>query len=229
MLTLLSSIAPRAVLAEAAALYEKRHSIRFFAHSAGGVDVAKRVNAGEEIDVVVLAREAIGKLVESGKLSADGRTDLMTSGIAVAVRSGSVHPDISDEVAVKTAVLSAASLSYSTGPSGTYLEKLFEQWGILAVVRDRITVPPPGVPVAHLLQAGHVDLGFQQLSELLNVPGIDVVGALPAPVQLLTTFTAAISVSCKDRIAAGDFLAFVASSATDAVKERHGMSPVRQP
>jgi molybdate transport system substrate-binding protein len=224
MLKLLSSMAPREVLAEAAGLYTQRHAVRISAVAAGGVDVARRIEAGEAVDIVVLASDAIGRLVATGHLLANGRVDLMTCGIAIAVRSGELYPDVTDEAAVRRAVLNAASLSYSTGPSGTYLERLFERWGIHSAVRKRIVVPPPGVPVARLISSGDVQLGFQQLSELINAPGIDVVGQMPASVQLTTTFSGAMSSACEDPITAQHFIEFVASSETDEIKGRYGMS-----
>jgi len=111
------------------------------------VDVARRVQAGEALDVVVLASNAIDKLIADGKALAGSRVDLVKSGVAIAVRAGAARPDIDTEEAVKCAVQAAKTLSYSTGPSGVYLEKMFERWGILADLRSRIVVPPPGVPV----------------------------------------------------------------------------------
>ncbi len=227
VLRVLSSMAPRDVLAAGIALYHERSSNRVAAEAAGGVDAARRVSSGEAVDVVVLASDAIGKLIAGGALTEAGRTDLMTSGIAAAVRAGTPHPDMTDETALEKAVLGAASVSYSTGPSGTYLEKLFERWGILATIRDRIVIPPPGVPVARLVAAGQAALGFQQLSELINVPGVEVAGALPAPIQHITTFTAGISRTCVNSAAADDFLSFMASPQLDLLKQHHGMAPVR--
>lgn len=226
-LKILSSMAPRGVIAGAIALYRAHCPNRIEAQAAGGVDVARRVSSGEAIDIVVLASDAIDKLITGGTLVEAGRVDLMTSGIAAAVRAGTLHPDIANEAALKKAVLDAASVSYSTGPSGTYLETLFDRWGILAIIRDRIVIPSPGVPVAHLVAAGDVVLGFQQLSELMNAQGVDVLGALPAPIQHTTTFTAGISRTCEDFAAANDFLSFMASPQADALKQRHGMAPAR--
>lgn len=220
-------MAPRDVLAAGIALYHEGSSNRIAIEAAGGVDVARRVSSGESVDVVVLASDAIGKLIAGGALVDAGRIDLMTSSVAAAVRAGTPHPDMTDEATVKEAVLGAASLGYSTGPSGVYLEKLFERWGILADIRDRIVIPPPGVPVARLVAAGDVALGFQQLSELINVPGVEVAGALPAPIQHITTFTAGISRTCVNSAAASDFLSFMASPRVDLLKQRHGMAPVR--
>ncbi len=226
-LKILSSMASREVLAEGIALYRERSPKRIEAEAAGGVDVARRVSAGEVVDVVVLASDAIDKLIAGGSLADAGRVNLMTSGIAAAVRTGTPHPDMADEASLRKAVLGAASVSYSTGPSGTYLEALFARWGILAAIRDRVIVPPPGVPVARLVAAGGAALGFQQLSELLNAPDVDVVGELPTAIQHTTTFAAAIARTCADRAAANDFLSFMASPQADALKQRHGMAAVR--
>lgn len=228
-LKILSSMAPRDVIAGGIELYRAHCPNRIEAQAAGGVDVAQRVSSGEAIDVVVLASDAVDKLITAGTLAEAGRVDLMTSGIAAAVRAGTSHPDITNEAALKKAVLDAASVSYSTGPSGTYLQTLFDRWGILAIIRDRILISPPGVPVAHLVANGEVALGFQQLSELMNVQGVEVVAALPAPIQHTTTFAAGISRTCVDFAAANDFLSFMVSPQADALKQRHGMTPARAP
>ena len=224
-LKLLSSMATREVLADLVAQYEKTAAQSVVAEAAGGVDVAKRVQAGEACDVVVLAADAIDKLMAAGKAVAGSRVDVVASGIAVAVRAGAERPDIGDEEALKRAVRSARSLSYSTGPSGVYLEKTFERWGILGEIRERIVVPPPGVPVATLVADGRAELGFQQLSELLNKPGVDVIGPLPPAVQYTTIFSGAVASACTRPDAARALLAFLASPAAEAAKRRYGMTP----
>ena len=123
----LTSMAPRDMVLEAAILYQQHHEARIDVQSAGGVDVARRVVAGEPVDIVVLAGDAIDKLIAAGKLLSGERTDVMESEIAIGVPAGSKHPDIADEHTLKTLLLEAESLSYSTGPSGQYLEKLFER------------------------------------------------------------------------------------------------------
>jgi molybdate transport system substrate-binding protein len=122
-------------------------------------------------------------------------------------------------------VLAAGSLSYSTGPSGVYLEKLFERWGILETVRPRIVISPPGVPVASLVASGQAALGFQQLSELLNVTGIEVLGPLPASIQTITTFAAGISVRCEQPQVALQLLNYMRLPAATPIKQRYGMEP----
>ncbi len=217
-------MAPRELLAAAIAIYQEGHAASIVAEAAGGVDVARRVAAGETVDVVVLSSDAIDKLIEAGRLSADSRVDLMNSEIGVAVPAGAPHPSITDEAAVKAAVIAATTVSYSTGPSGRYLEKLFDRWGILDGLRARIVVPPPGVPVAGLVASGEVKLGFQQLSELLGVPGIEVLGPLPAQIQQVTTFTGGVTPACRSPDAARALLSFLASARLDGLKRRYGMA-----
>lgn len=221
-LKLISSMATREILTELTTQYSRAHAQPISTEAAGGVDVAKRVQAGEAFDIVVLANNAINKLIADGKLLAD-RVDLVKSGVAIAVRQGAAKPDISNEAAVKRAVLAAKSLSYSTGPSGVYLEQLFERWGILQDIKNRIVVPPPGVPVGTLVANGNSELGFQQLSELMNLSGIDVLGPLPPEIQTITTFSGGIATTCQSPDAARQVLQYMASPATSSIKQRHGM------
>jgi molybdate transport system substrate-binding protein len=224
-LKLLSSMATRELLAALAARHQQATQIAVAAEAAGGVDVAKRVQAGEPVDVVVLASNAIDKLIADGRLAAP-RIDIVKSGIAMAVRAGASKPDIASESAVKEAVLAAQTLSFSTGPSGVYLEKMFAGWGILESIRGRIVVPPPGIPVGSLVANGSVELGFQQLSELQNLAGIEVLGPLPPTIQSQTIFSGAISSGSCEPAAAQALLDYLAAPATDSIKQQHGMDPV---
>jgi molybdate transport system substrate-binding protein len=225
-LKLVSSMATRDVLAALIADYAQISGQNVSAEAAGGVDVAKRVQAGEPVDVVVLASTAIDKLIADARLLAGSRVDLIRSGIGVAVRSGAPEPPMTDEQAVRDLVLAADSLSYSTGPSGVYLESLFARWGILEELRARIVVPPPGKPVGSLVAEGFVALGFQQLSELLPLAGITVLGPLPPAIQHLTVFSGGIAQVSERPTDARAVLAFLASPAAAAVKERYGMEHI---
>jgi molybdate transport system substrate-binding protein len=218
-------MATRQLLAELLAAYEQRSDCAISIESVGGVDAAKRVQAGEPFDVVVLASDAIDKLIASGHIDARSKVDLLHSGVAVAVRAGAQLPDITSEDAVRQAVLAARSISYSTGPSGVALIKLFERWGITGVIRERIVQAPPGVPVGTLVARGEVELGFQQLSELIHVQGITVVGSLPPEIQITTTFSAGICAGSTQVSAARDLLEFLASAPTAETKRRQGMQP----
>jgi molybdate transport system substrate-binding protein len=116
-------------------------------------------------------------------------------------------------------------MSYSTGPSGVYLEKLFDRWGILEQVRPRIVVPPPGVPVGSLVADGRVALGFQQLSELMNLPGIVVPGPLPDAIQSMTVFSGGVCAVSANQAAARALLDFLRSPSATGLKQRGGMEP----
>ncbi len=218
-------MATREVLAELAAQFQRQSDCAVLLESAGGVDVAKRVAAGEAVDVVVLAAKTIDDLIAAGRLSAASRTDIVKSGIAVAVRAGAPVPDIGSAEALKRAVLQAATISYSTGPSGVYLVGLFERWGIYDQIKPRIVQAPPGVPVGCLVARGEVELGFQQLSELINLPGITLVGPMPPELQSITTFTGAVSCASGQTGAATALLAFLASPQSTAVIVRQGLQP----
>ena len=141
--------------------------------SMGGVEAARLVRAGEPADIVVLASKVMEQLEAEGHLVSGSRVGFARSGIAMAVPSGVQRPSVSDEASVKQAILDARKICYSTGPSGDHLMQLWERWGIAGSVSQRALQAPPGVPVGTVVARGDADLGFQQLSELLHVPGIE--------------------------------------------------------
>jgi molybdate transport system substrate-binding protein len=221
----ISSMATRQVLAQLAQAYAQQGGPRAEIEAVGGVDAARRVQAGEAFDVVVLASDAIDKLAAAGKVLAGSKVDLVRSGVSVCVRAGAAQPDLASEEAVKQAVLAAPTLGYSTGPSGTALLQLFERWGIAGQVKDKLVQASPGVPVASLVAEGQVALGFQQLAELIHVQGIAIAGALPEPIQITTIFSGAVCAASQQPDAVRALLAFMASPATAQAKQRQGMAP----
>lgn len=221
----ISSMATRALLAELSAQYQAATGLAVAIEAMGGVDAARRVAAGEAFDVVLLASDAIGKLMAAGHLAAGSRVDLVRSPVAIAVRAGAAQPDISTPAALRHTLLAARSIGYSTGPSGTHLIQLFERWGLADVLRAKAVQAPPGVPVGTLVTRGEVELGFQQLSELINLPGIAVLGVLPGDAAFITTFSAGVSGSTHRSAEVAALLDFFNSSEAVAVKRRHGMEP----
>lgn len=218
-------MATRQLLAELASAYRQSRGVEVVFESAGGVDAARRVQAGERFDVVALAADAIDKLIAAGSVVANSRVDLVHSAVAIAVRSGAVRPDISSEGALQHAVLNARNIGYSTGPSGIALLELFERWGVVASIRERIVQAPAGVPVGQLVADGKVALGFQQLSELAGLPGIEVLGLMPCGCEIVTTFAAGLCAVSTQPEAARAFLAYLRSAEVAEIKQRHHMQP----
>ena len=222
----ISSMATRQVLADLTAAWQAGGGEAIAIESVGGVDAAQRVQAGTEVfDLVFLASNAIEKLQAAGRVVAGSKVDLMLSSTAVAVPAGAALPDISSEDAVRAAVLAAPSIGYSTGPSGVALQKLFERWGIAEQIQPRIVQAKPGVPVGSMVATGEVALGFQQLSELIHVTGIQIVGALPAAIAIDTVFSAGVVTGSAHADAAQQLLAFMASPEAADAKRKQGMEP----
>ena len=221
----ISSMATRQVLADLVAAWQAQGGAAVDIESVGGVDAAQRVQAGEVFDLVFLASNAIDKLQAAGRVLPGSKVDLMLSSTAVAVPAAAALPDISTEDAVRAAVLAAPSVGFSTGPSGVALQKLFERWGIADEIKPRLVQARPGVPVGSMVVSGEVALGFQQLSELIHVDGIQIVGALPAAIAIDTVFSAAVVAGATDAEVAGQLLAFMASPEAAEAKRRQGMEP----
>ncbi|TFY96994.1 ABC transporter substrate-binding protein [Ramlibacter rhizophilus] len=218
-------MATRLLQAELASLYQERRGTPVETLAIGGVDAAKRVEAGEPFDFVVLGSDAIDKLIAAGAVVPGSRVDLVLSKTYVAVRQGAPKPDISSEAAVREAVLAASTVGNSTGPSGVALARLFERWGISEQIKDRVVTARPGVPVGSLVAQGEVELGFQQLSELIHVEGIDILGELPPQIAIDTIFSGGICTASTRPEEARALLAFMASPEAAAAKKRQGMSP----
>ncbi len=225
-LSIVSSMATRALLAELAAAYRAQAGVEVALESVGGIDAARRVAAGEAFDAVVLAADAVDKLVAGGSVVAGSRIDLATSSVAIAVRAGAPHPAVHDAAALRAALLTARRIGYSTGPSGVALLALFECWGLAADLRERLVQAPPGVPVGTLVARGDVELGFQQLSELMHLDGIDLLGAMPAEAAIDTVFSAGVCTASKQPGAVRTLLDFLTSAPCAAVVRRHGMTPL---
>jgi molybdate transport system substrate-binding protein len=191
----------------------------------GTVDIKKRLAAGETYDVLIMAGPEIDEFIKQGKIVAGSRVDLAKSGVGVAVRAGAPKPDISSADGLKAALLSAKSIGYSQGPSGTYLVGLFQRMGIADAIRDKVKVSKVGQPVGNLIASGEAEIGFQQVSELLPVKGIEFLGPLPASIQQITTFSGGLFAAAKQPEAAKALVTFLASPAATPVKKKHGLDP----
>lgn len=223
-ITGISSMATRLILGELAQRYEAAKGVKVSIASMGGVDAAKRVREGDQTDIVILASGPMAKLEAEGHLLAGSVKGFTRSGMAIAVRQGAPHPAIGDEAAVKAAVLAADKVCYSTGPSGDHLLQLCAKWGI-AADSAKLLKAPPGVPVGSLVAEGRADLGFQQLSELIHVQGLEVLGPLPPGIQNVTVFAAGVSAMSAHPAETADLIAYLASPETAQVKQAQGMEP----
>ena len=204
------------------------HTVMTDATSTGiGRDsIASRVRRGEPVDVLILTRAAIDELVSEGRVVAASRVDLARSSIGMAVRRGAPKPDISSVDALKRALLQAKSIAYSAQVSGVYLStELFPRLGIVDEVMKksrRVDVGRVGTVVAR----GEAEIGFQQISELLEVPGIDYVGPLPAEVQRVTVFSAGVAVGARNPDAARALIEFFASPSGMETMAKSGLDPI---
>jgi molybdate transport system substrate-binding protein len=187
--------------------------------------IPQRLARGERIDVLIMVGYALDALIKQGKVAAESRADLAHSGIGVVVRAGAPKPDISTADAVKRALLAAKSIAYSDSASGVYIStEMFQRLGIADAVKGKARMIP-AEPVAGVVARGDAELGFQQISELLPIPGIDLVGPLPPELQKFTVFSAGIPVDAREPEAAKALITFLASPAAAAAITKSGMEP----
>lgn len=219
----LSSLAIREAYLELVPRFEQQSGIRVETEWRGMVDIIRRVKAGESADLVIASQKALGELKSLGKVAAV--VDLATSGVAVAVKKGAKRPDIGSADAVKRALRAAKSIAYSSGPSGVYLQELMQKWGLAEELRAKGTQTPPGTAVGPLMASGQAEIGVQQMSELLPIPGIDIIGPLPADLQVITTFSGGVPAGAKHADAARAWMAFLTSAQAAPVLRKHGMEP----
>jgi molybdate transport system substrate-binding protein len=185
-----------------------------------------RLARGEPADVLIMVGYALGDLIKQGKVEASSRVDIALSPIGVAVRAGAPKPDISTTESFKRALLAAKSIAFSDSASGVYVgTEMLEKLGILDVMKPKshkIEADPVGGVVAR----GDAELGFQQISELIPVAGIDIVGPLPPEVQLITMFSAGIVTGAREPEAGRALIKFLASKDAAKVIEKSGLDPV---
>jgi molybdate transport system substrate-binding protein len=188
--------------------------------------IPSRLRRGEPADVVILAAQALDELIAQKLVTAGSRVDLVRSSIGIAVRAGAPRPDVSSVEALTRTLLGATSIAYSSSASGVYLStELFQRLGIA----DRITAKSRRIesePVGAVVARGDAEIGFQQMSELLPVRGIDIIGPLPAGAQRVTVFAAGVAVAAKAPDAARTLIAFLASPAAAAAIRTSGLEPI---
>jgi molybdate transport system substrate-binding protein len=185
-----------------------------------------RLERGEPADVLIMVGYALGDLVKQGKVIAESRVDLVKSPIGIAVKSGAPKLDISSAEAVKRALLAAKSIAYSDSASGVYVStEMFAKLGIADAMKDRAK-KIPATPVGEIVARGDAEIGFQQISELKPVAGIEIVGPLPDELQKITVFSAGIATVSKEPETGRALIKFLASPAAKDAIIKSGMEPI---
>jgi molybdate transport system substrate-binding protein len=205
--------------------FEKASGHKVATTFTGTLGAMKRLADGETYDLLIMSSSSIDELIKSGKIVRGSRVDFAKSGVGVAVRKGAPKPDISSTEALKKTLLAAKSIGYSTGPSGNYIVSLFEKMGIGDQVKPKLKQTPTGVFVGSIIASGDVEIGFQQVSELMHFAGIDYLGPLPADVQYITIFSSGVHAGAKQEDAAKALVKFITAPAAAAVIKKHGLEP----
>jgi molybdate transport system substrate-binding protein len=185
-----------------------------------------RLERGEPADVLIMVGYALADLAKQGKVIGDSRVDLVKSPIGIAVKSGAPKPDISTADAVKRALLAAKTIAYSDSASGVYVStEMFDRLGIRDAMKDKAR-KIPATPVGEIVAHGNAEIGFQQISELRPVEGIDIIGPLPDELQKITVFSAGIATVSKEPDAGKALIKFLASPAARPEIVKSGMDPI---
>lgn len=222
-ITVMASAAFKEAYLELVPQFERSTGYKVVTLWTPSVQMMKRLKAGEKVDLVILSAAALDDLIRCGVVAS--RVDLAKSGVGVAVRVGAPKPDISSGEALKRAVLAAQSIVYSTGPSGIYLAGLFQRMGIAEQIKSKVK-QVQGEPAGAVVARGEAEIGFQQVCELLPVPGIELVGPLPPDVQEITVFSVGVHVQAREPDAARALVQFFKAPAAVPVIRQKGMEPV---
>jgi molybdate transport system substrate-binding protein len=192
--------------------------------------IPSRIKRGEPVDVVIMVGASLDELSRQGLVSASSKVNLARSEIGMVVRAGAAKPDIGSVEAFRRTLLEAKSIAYSDSSSGIYLSTtLFAKLGVADQVASKsrkIRGPPTGEPVAAVVARGEAEIGFQQVSELIHVPGVSFVGAIPAELQEGTFYSAAIAMAARQPEAAGALIRFLASPDAASAISKTGLAPL---
>ena len=204
---------------------ESGHKVHAIFGPVGGMQA--KLKGGEKADVIVLSAAAMDALDKDGSLVAGSRADLAKTGVGVVVKAGTSLPDIGSVDAFKRTLLAAKSVAYSDSASGVYVStEMFAKLGIADAMKDKAR-KIPATPVGEIVAHGDAEIGFQQISELMPVKGIDIVGQLPAEVQKITIFSAGVSTTSKEPDAAKSLITFLASAQAAPVLIKAGLEPIQ--
>jgi molybdate transport system substrate-binding protein len=220
----LSSIATREAYNELLPQFEQASGHKVATVWSGTVDIMKRMAAGgDQHDLIVISSTELEELIKQGKIMPGTRVDLAKSGIGVAVRAGAPKPDIGSVEALKRTLLAAKSVGYTSGPSGVYMAGLIERMGIADAVKAKFRSVPSGGTIGTIVASGDCEIGFQQISELVHIKGINYVGPLPPDVQRVTIFATGIPTGAPNPNGAKALVKFLTTPASAAVIRKHGL------
>jgi molybdate transport system substrate-binding protein len=219
----LSSIATKEAYLVLVPQFERASGQTITTTWAGTVDIMKRMAAGEVHDLVIISSTELDDLIKQGKIRNGSRVDIAKSGIGVAVRAGAPRPDISTPDALKRALLAAKTVGYTSGPSGVYMGNLIERMGIASEVKAKFRSVPSGGTIGTIVASGDCEIGFQQVSELVHIKGVDMIGQLPADIQRVTVFSSGVQVGAKNPDGATALQRFLAAPAADATIKAAGL------
>ena len=224
-LRLLSTLAVMGGMRDLCAAYQARGGCAVEADFAPTVALLDRLHGGEKADVAILTAAGIDDMIAAGVMRPGSRTDVARSFVGIAVKAGARKPDIGTVEAFKATLLAARSVCYSRiGASGLYFAALIERLGIAEAVNAKATIASTGF-TAERLVSGEADLAVQQISELMVVPGIEVLGGLPKEVQTVAMFSAGLLAASEHPAEAADFARFLASKEAETVLRRTGLEP----
>jgi molybdate transport system substrate-binding protein len=224
VLRLLSTLALKSAIERLAGQYQAAAGVRLDADFAPTVGLLKRLREGEKADVLILTREGVEELVAEGAVVAASQIDLARSWVGIAVKAGHVHPDVSTEAALRTTLLAARSVAYSKiGASGIYFADLIRRMGIASEINAKATITA-GFTAERLI-TGEADLAVQQISELKQVAGIEVVGPIPHELQTAAVFTAGRMASSRKSAEADVLLKYLASPEVAPMLREAGLEP----
>src|SRR6266852_95691 len=225
VIRLLSTLALMGAVRSLAGRYQAELGTRIDADFAPTLGLLDRLRGGEGADVVILTREGLDELAGEGTVVADSRVDLARSFVGLAVKAGLAHPDIATETALRATLLGARSVAYSRiGASGIFFAQLIERMGIAPAINARARIVPSGF-TAERLVTGEADLAVQQISELKQVPGVEVVGPIPLEMQSAVVFSAGRLAASKRAVQADELLKYLASPEAATVLRASGLEP----
>jgi molybdate transport system substrate-binding protein len=224
-INVIASTAMREVLEELIPLFERASGHKVTVSFQSGAVLPAKIKEGAQADLVVTTPETIDDLVKAAKVLANSRVDFVRSGAGVAVRAGAPKPEIGTPDAFRTALLAAKSVGYSQGPSGVHFLAVLARLGIADQVKAKGVVPPLGQRVGALVARGEAEIGVQQITELLQIPGIEFVGPLPKELQANIVYSTATPTTAKQRDAAAALVKFLWSAPALPIIKKVGLEP----